>query len=74
VSASTSAGSPKVSIVATTHNQEGYARQAFDSFLEQRTDFPVEIIVADDASTDSTPSVIREYTDRYPDVFRPILA
>ncbi|OBA58448.1 sugar transferase [Mycobacterium sp. 1100029.7] len=61
-----------MSIVATTHNQEGYARQAFDSFLEQRTDFPVEIIVADDASTDSTPSVIQEYTDRYPHVFRPI--
>lgn len=64
--------SPKVSIVATTHNQEGYARQAFDSFLAQRTDFPVEIIVADDASTDSTPSVIREYTEKYPHLFRPI--
>ncbi|CNW33681.1 glycosyl transferase family protein [Mycobacterium tuberculosis] len=45
---------PKVSIVSTTHNQAGYARQAFDSFLDQQTDFPVEIIVADDASTDAT--------------------
>ena len=64
--------SPKVSIVSTTHNQEGYARQAFDSFVAQQTDFPVEIIVADDASTDATPSIIREYTDRYPRLFRPI--
>jgi glycosyltransferase involved in cell wall biosynthesis len=64
--------SPKVSIVATTHNQEAYVRQAVDSFLAQRTDFPVEIIVADDASTDSTPSIIQEYTDRYPQLFRPI--
>lgn len=64
--------SPKVSIVSTTHNQEGYARQAFDSFVEQQTDFPMEIIVADDASTDTTPSIIQEYTDRYPDLFRPI--
>ncbi|WP_267304720.1 glycosyltransferase [Mycobacterium barrassiae] len=63
---------PRVSIVATTHNQEAYVRQAFDSFLDQRTDFPVEIVVADDASTDSTISIIKEYTDRYPALFRPI--
>lgn len=54
------------------HNQAGYARQAFDSFLDQQTDFPVEIIVADDASTDATPAIIREYAERYPHVFRPI--
>lgn len=65
--------SPKVSIVSTTHNQEGYVRQAFDSFLAQQTDFSVEIIVADDASTDATPSIIQEYTSRYPRLFRPIL-
>src|ERR1700739_5070031 len=65
--------SPKVSIVSTTHNQEGYARQAFDSFVAQQTDFPVEIIVADDASTDATPAIIQEYADRYPHLFRPIL-
>ena len=52
----TSANSPKVSIVTTTHNQEAYVRQAFDSFVAQQTDFPVEIVVADDASTDATPS------------------
>ncbi|WP_151039016.1 glycosyltransferase, partial [Mycobacterium tuberculosis] len=53
--------------------QAGYARQAFDSFLDQQTDFPVEIIVADDASTDATPAIIREYAARYPQLFRPIL-
>lgn len=68
----TEEAAPKVSIVATTHNQEAYVRQAFDSFLAQQTDFPVEIVVADDASTDSTPSIIQEYTDRYPHLFRPI--
>jgi hypothetical protein len=64
---------PKLSIVTTTHNQEAYVRQAFDSFVAQRTDFPIEIVVADDASTDSTPAIIQEYTDRYPHLFRPIL-
>lgn len=72
MSEGTAATSPKLSIVATTHNQEGYVRQAFDSFLAQQTNFRVEIVVADDASTDSTPSIIREYTDRYPHIFRPI--
>lgn len=70
---STAAKSPKLSIVTTTHNQEAYVRQAFDSFLAQQTDFPVEIIVADDASTDSTQAIIQEYTRRYPHLFRPIL-
>jgi len=69
----TDADSPKVSIVTTTHNQEGYVRQAFDSFLAQQTDFPVEVVVADDASTDATPAIIREYAERYPHTFRPIL-
>lgn len=64
---------PKVSIVTTTHNQEAYVRQAFDSFVAQQVDFPVEIIVADDASTDSTPTIISEYAERYPHLFRPIL-
>lgn len=69
---STAANSPKVSIVTTTHNQEAYVREAFDSFVAQQTDFPVEVIVADDASTDSTPAIIREYAERYPQLFRPI--
>jgi len=73
VTEKSSADSPKVSIVTTTHNQEAYVRQAFDSFIAQRTDFPVEIVVADDASTDSTPAIIREYASRHPHLFRPIL-
>ncbi|OCB18786.1 glycosyltransferase [Mycobacterium intracellulare] len=67
------ADSPKVSVVSTTHNQEAYVRQTFDSFIAQQTEFPVEIIVADDASTDATPQIIQEYTDRHPHLFRPIL-
>ena len=63
---------PKVSVVTTTHDQEDFARDAFDSFIAQQIDFPMEIIVADDASTDSTPAIIQEYADRYPHLFRPI--
>jgi hypothetical protein len=68
----TAANSPKVSVVSTTYNQEAYVRQTFDGFVAQQTDFPVEVIVADDASTDATPAIIREYAERYPHLFRPI--
>ena len=62
-----------MSVVTTTHNQEAYVHDAFDSFVAQQIDFPMEIIVADDASTDATPAIIQEYADRYPHLFRPIL-
>jgi len=68
----TPGSSPKVSVVATTHNQEAYVRQTFDGFVAQQTEFPVEIIVCDDASTDTTPAIIREYAERHPHLFRPI--
>ncbi|OBF18368.1 sugar transferase [Mycobacterium kubicae] len=67
------ADSPKVSVVTTTHNQEAYVRKTFDSIVAQQTDFRIEVIVADDASTDATPSIIYDYTNRYPGLFRPIL-
>lgn len=70
---SRAANPPKVSVVSTTHNQEAYVRQTFDSFIAQRTEFPIEIVVADDASTDATPRIIEEYAERHPDRFRPIL-
>jgi glycosyltransferase involved in cell wall biosynthesis len=64
---------PKVSVVSITYNHEAYIREALDGFVAQKTDFPVEIIIADDASTDRTPAVIQEYAERHPKLFRPIL-
>ena len=64
---------PKVSVVSTTYNHEAYIRETLDSFVAQQTDFAVEFIVADDASTDATPRIIQEYADRHPHLFRPIL-
>lgn len=67
------AASPKVSVVAVTYNQEPYIRATLDSFVAQQTEFPVEFIVADDASTDATPTIIAEYAETHPRLFRPIL-
>lgn len=41
-----------------------------ESFLAQRCDFGVEIILSDDCSSDSTPQICRSYAERYPDKVR----
>mgnify|MGYP000520857123 CR=1 FL=1 len=43
-----------VSIICNTYNQESYLRQTLDSFINQKTNFNFEVIIHDDASTDST--------------------
>ena len=43
-----------VSIICNAYNHERYIRDALDSFVKQKTDFPYEILVHDDASTDKT--------------------
>ena len=55
-----------VSVLVTTYNHERYIRQCLDSMLAQKTDFPFEIIVRDDCSTDGTGDIIREYAEKYP--------
>ena len=64
---------PKLSIVSITFNHEAYIKETLDSFVAQRTEFPFEIIVADDASTDDTAAIVRKYARSYPNLFRPIL-
>lgn len=63
---------PLVSICCITYNHENYIRDAIEGFLMQKTDFPFEVIVHDDASIDATADVIREYEKKYPDVIKPI--
>lgn len=67
------ASAPKVSVVSITYNHEAFIRDTLDGFVAQKTDFPVEIVIADDASTDATAAIIQDYMDRYPHLFRAIL-
>lgn len=62
-----------VSISCITYNQEQYIRQCLDGFVMQKTNFNYEIVIHDDASSDLTPSIIREYCAKYPELFVPIL-
>ena len=57
----------KLTVWLSTYNQEPYVAQALDSILMQKTDFPFEILAADDCSTDGTQAIILDYQKRYPD-------
>lgn len=59
-----------VSILCTAYNHQEYIAQTLESFLSQNTNFPFEILVSDDASTDKTAEIIRDYAARYPDIIR----
>ena len=63
---------PLVSIRCITYNHEPYIAQTLDGFLMQKTNFPFEIIVHDDASTDKTADIIRIYEKKYPQIVKPI--
>ncbi|MFH2060536.1 MAG: glycosyltransferase [Pseudomonadota bacterium] len=63
---------PKVSICCITYNHEKYINYALEGFLIQETDFPFEIIIHDDASTDRTAEIIRDFENNYPLLIKPI--
>lgn len=62
-----------VSICCITFNQEAYIRDALEGFVSQKTNFKYEVLIHDDASTDKTADIIREYQERYPELIKPIL-
>ena len=62
----------KVSIVCNVFNHGKYIRDALEGFVSQKTDFPFEVLVHDDASTDNSQDIIREYEQKYPELIKPI--
>lgn len=63
---------PLVSISCITYQHAPYIRQCLDGFLMQKTDFAFEVLIHDDASTDGTAEIIKEYEAKYPDIIKPI--
>lgn len=62
-----------VSVCCITYNQEKYIRQCLDSIFMQKTNFEFEVIINDDASADATPSILKEYKEKYGDKLQLIL-
>lgn len=64
---------PLVSISCITYNHAKFIKECLDGFLIQMTKFPVEILIHDDASTDGTDNIIRDYAERFPKLITPII-
>ena len=54
---------PLVTVSCIAYNHEKYIARALDSFLKQKTDFPFEIVIHDDADY---PRICREISGHYP--------
>ncbi len=63
-----------LSVCIRTHNQERFIREALDSVLCQKTIFPFEIVVSDDASSDGTVAILQEYAAKHPNTIRLLLS
>jgi glycosyltransferase involved in cell wall biosynthesis len=64
----------KLSVRVITYNHARFIRQALDSVLAQQTDFPYEIVIGEDCSTDGTRDIVVECQRRHPDRIRLLLS
>lgn len=69
-----SSTTPKLSVCMVTYNQERYIGQAVESVLAQETNFPIEIVIGEDCSTDATRSILEGLAARRPECIRLLLA
>lgn len=63
---------PLVSVCCLTYNHDKYIGKALDSILIQKTNFPIEIMVHDDASSDGTRDIIIGFAKKHPEIIRPV--
>jgi glycosyltransferase involved in cell wall biosynthesis len=63
---------PLVTVICTSYNHEKFIKECLDGFVIQQTNFPFEVIVHDDASTDNTQQIVKEYESEYPYIFNNI--
>lgn len=61
-----------VSVICNAYNHGRYIEETISSILGQKTEFAIELLIHDDASTDNTAEIIRSYERRFPDVVNPI--
>ena len=61
-----------VSICCATYNHSNYIKECLNGFLMQKTNFKYEILIHDDASTDDTDKIIKEYEALNPNIIKPI--
>lgn len=63
---------PLVSVLMITYNHGPYLADAIEGVIAQQTDFPIELLIGEDCSTDNTREVALDYQRRYPQLIRVI--
>jgi glycosyltransferase involved in cell wall biosynthesis len=63
---------PLVSVHMITYNHAPYIAKAIEGILQQKTDFPIELVIGEDCSTDGTREIVFDFQRRYPDIVRVI--
>ena len=61
-----------VSVICTAYNHEKFIKDAIEGVVNQKTSFNYELIIHDDASTDNTASIIKDYEDKFPHIIKAI--
>ena len=61
---------PLVSVCVQTYQHADYIEDCLEGILKQKTDFPIEILLGEDASSDGTREICIEYANKYPDKIR----
>ena len=61
-----------VSVICKTYNHEKYISKCINSLLNQKTNFKYEILIHDDASTDKTALIVKEYEQKYPNIIKAV--
>ena len=68
-------GNEKIcTVLLISYNHKSYIRKCIESVLEQKTDYKFIIKIFDDASTDGSSDIIREYAEKYPDLISAYIA
>lgn len=60
----------KVSVLMLTYNHGKYLAEAIESVVKQQTNFPFELVIGEDCSTDHTAQICKEYQQKYPELIK----
>jgi len=63
---------PLVSVIVLTYQHEDYIARCIEGIIMQETDFPFELLIGTDCSTDRTDEIVRQYHAKYPEIIRPV--
>ena len=63
---------PLVGVNMITYNHAPYIAKAIEGVLQQETNFPYELVIGEDCSTDGTREIVLDYQRKYPDIIRVI--